>query len=313
VRTQCTVRRNPNAQLAGGSLSRTSTALPAPPDHCPHGGIRLGDTLVCARCTAENEDVLFGLAVLYVARKAARYTKISMSTFQDDVGTAAAAIVQYKNKILTAENPTGMAITIAKRAIRKSYRSTSVPSSAVGTWDFKGHGEEGTGTGTASGSGGVGHENATLTQRLETMQAMFLPLEFEDSKTIPEYGSTALLNPANEDKIYRSSEERAYNRMREFPGIHLLWNDQNFNRLCDAIADFADQNPDVWNVIDLRIAFTRSLDEIQENGEENATEVKGLSWPKIAKKLNINERQARYKYTQGCRLLRDYILKTLLP
>jgi len=280
------------------------------PDKCPHGGVRLGDKYICARCSQQDEDALFGLAVLYVARKAAKRTNIHPNTLQDDIGTAAAAMVQYKNKILTAENPTGMAITIATRAIKKSYsRIKGVPDAAVGTWHFEGN----------SYSGNEGNPAATVPQRLEALEGKLPP--YEDTTTIRPYSATALAMrsleagdgvPDRRVKMYTSSDANGDRRGLEFPGIHLLWNDRNFDKLINAIQDFADNNPDLWDVIDRRIAFMRSLEETAE-GEDNAAHVMGLSWSQIAMELTITERQARYKYSQGCRMMRDHLVRVLLP
>jgi hypothetical protein len=274
---------------------------PRMPTHCPHSKICLGKKFICSECSHENEAVLFGAAVLDVARMAAQRVNIFSNTFQDDIGTAAAAMVQYKDKILTADNPTGMAITIATRAINKIYsKIKSVRDEAVGTWNFEKH---------------EGNENVQLSERLEFLEGKLRP---HDGTAIPDRipssSATARVmrvlagdeEPAERTKIYEPDFVDAYKRMREFPGIHLLWNDQNRNLLFNAIQDFAEMYPDFFNVIDLRLAFIRNLQKTAENGE-NADNVKGFSWPEIAGKLNINERQARYKYTEGCRLMRSYL------
>lgn len=277
---------------------------PRMPTHCPHGKICLGKKFICSECSHENEAVLFGVAVLDIARRAAWYTKINSDAdkFKDDVGTASVALVQYKDRILSAKNPTGMAITIATRAIKKFYsKIKSVPAEAVGTWNFERH---------------EGNENVQLTERLEFLEGKLRP---HDGTAIPDRipssSPTARVmrvlagdeEPTERTKIYEPDFVDAYKRMREFPGIHLLWNDKNRRLLFYAVEDFARLYPELFNVINLRTGFIRNLDEVYENGEENADEIKGLSWPEIAEKLNINERQARYKYTEGCRLMRSYL------
>src|SRR5438094_9934366 len=54
--------------------------LPKPDRVCPHGGIYLGSTALCGECEQTDVNELFGLAVLYTARKATRKVLVATST-----------------------------------------------------------------------------------------------------------------------------------------------------------------------------------------------------------------------------------------
>jgi len=81
---------------------------------CPHGGLYFHEMPVCGECNSnvENEN-LFGLAVLHIARKTAHKIRVSSTTFDfnDVLMVSATALVENRKRILLAKNPSAMAVS----------------------------------------------------------------------------------------------------------------------------------------------------------------------------------------------------------
>lgn len=204
--------------------------IPKPERVCPHGGIYLGGMALCGECEQRDANELFGLAVLYTARKAARKIQVVTSTVDDCVMTAVMALVYPKNKtkILKANNPDAMAYTIAERAIKRLYRSGSVKSMSVGKMSFE----------------NIENDDLaeTTSQKLEYLDGM---VQVQQEK--------------------QHWADACYERARVFPGIGLLWTEKNLNRLQIVLDEAKRLLPTKtfshWIVINMRLGLSEGMQE----------------------------------------------------
>jgi hypothetical protein len=229
---------------------------------CPHGGVMLGEVFVCGTCGDEQQQI--GLALMHVARKIAWQIPVSTATFDDVMMTAALVLVENQKRILSAKNPTGMAIVIGRRAVLKMYRSKSVKSVAVGKMSLDGPDFE------------------TVTQRLDYLD-----------------------EPRARAKERAQWAAECYERARTFPGIDLVWNAKNFERIQDAINEGKRELPsDQWRIIDMRLGLSEGM------GEHGWVEISD-HFSDAGK--NIPEHQVRRSYHAGLAFLKAHLIKTLLP
>jgi len=241
---------------------------------CPHGGVYFHDMCVCGVCGGDDDN-LFGLAVMHVARKTAYKVPVTSDvfTFDDVVMTCATALVANRKRILTAKNPTALAFTIAHRAALKLYRSRSVKTMAVGRMKFE--------------SGEETQHLETTTQRLEYLDAL---------------------------RQYSEEQEQwarqCYERARVFPGLNLMWTAENFDRLQEAIESGRRQLPlhpfDVWRVIDMRLGLSEGMEE--HSWKDLASSV-SRPWDHVT----VTARQAKYAYDSGLKFLKVHLMRTLVP
>jgi hypothetical protein len=215
-------------------------ALPGEPT-CPHGGLLLHKVPVCGHC---NPHAL-GLAILHIARKVSQQIRYATITPEDIVGVVALALYSNHKKILTAQNPTALAFTIARRAAKKAWLNRSVNAMAVGGMDFKdddGNAIEGT------------------TGKLEHLDGLNQLAEL--------------------DEKYR---RECYLKAHTLPGLDLLWNDANFRRLQLAIDDgkrLLPKNPcDVWLLIDMRLGLSEGM---AEYGWQEIADQLSPPWDKLS-------------------------------
>jgi len=281
------------------SVSTPSSVVLSPPQPepiCPHNGIYFGGVAICGECLrdrrgkgvdekqlAQETENLFGLAVLHTCNRVARKNLVRSVPLDDCVMTAALALVNPKSKkqILTAKNPEAMAYTIAKRAIQKLYRGgKSVKSLAVSQ------------IAVANDEG----------QDLSVSDAIGLLAEPQWQK-----GDRAAFNSVKMTrKVYDAWAERCYERVRVFPGIKLLWTDENLNRLrmvLDEAKKLLPTRPfSHWIVISMKIGY----------------DMPAHTWSQIAEQVSpswkrLTERQVQYAYNEGLKMMKTHLLSKLLP
>jgi hypothetical protein len=216
-----------------------SPAFPPEPA-CPHGGLLLHNIPVCGHC---NPDAL-GLAILHIARKVSQQIRLATVAADDIVGVVALALYSNHKNILTAQNPTALAFTIARRAAKKAWLSRSVNSMAVG-WmngfiDGEGNAIEGT------------------TEKLGYLDGLNQLAELDE-------------------------KYRRYLKARELPGLRLLWTDHNFRRLQLAIDEGKRLLPktpcDVYLLIDMRLGLSEGM---AEYGWQEIADQLSPSWDKLS-------------------------------
>ncbi len=278
---------------------------PKPELVCPHSGIFIGGTLICAECLheripdkeqrAEEEQRLLGIAVLAICKQAAFRNKLSSVLVEDCLMTAVLELIRPQNqrKILAAEakNPGGLAYTIASRAIQKLYRRKSVADLSVGQMNF-----------------GSGDEDFSVSSRLDYLHGISRFGTNQDSGGTSD-SSTGVAG----DSVLVSEEQiewaaYCYERVRVFPGIKLLWTDENLKRLRivldEAKAILPTKPFSVWLIIDMKIGFSQGMTQ--------------YTWEEIAKQVSsswkpVTERQVRYAYDQGLAVMKAHLISKLLP
>jgi hypothetical protein len=278
---------------------------PKPELVCPHSGIFIGGTLICVECLceripdkaqrAEEEQRLFGVAVLAICKQAAFKNKLASIPVEDCLMTAALELIRPQNqkKILAAEtkNPGGLAYTIATRAIQKLYRRKSVADLSVGQMNF-----------------GSGDEDFSVSSRLDYLHGIRRFGTNQDIGGTPD-SSTGVAS----DSVLVSEEQIewaacCYQRVRVFPGIKLLWTDENLKRLRvvldEAKAILPTKPFSVWLIIDMKIGFSQGMTQ--------------YTWEEIAKQVSsswkpVTERQVRYAYDQGLAAMKAHLISKLLP
>jgi hypothetical protein len=217
---------------------------PAPPDEqtCPHGGLLLHKIPVCGHCNPEA----LGLAILHIARKVSRQIRFATITTDDIFGVVALALYSNHKKILTAQNPTALAFTIAHRAAKKAWLNRSVSAMAVGGM------------------------NGFIDDEGNTIESTTGKLEYLDG-----------LNKIEElDEKYRY---KCYLKARTLPGLGLLWTDENFRRLRLAIDEGKRLLPkkpcDVWLLIDMRLGLSEGMEEY---GWQEIADRLSPTWDKLS-------------------------------
>jgi hypothetical protein len=269
------VETPPPVDVTGTEISvliPRAAPIPKPERVCPHGGIHLGKIIVCAECGRADADELFGLAILYMAHRAARRVFVATNEMDDCVMTAVMALNTPKSRteILRAKEPDAMAMTIAKRAIIKMYRrGRSVQSMPVGWMNFP------------------------------------LQSDKEEASTNTRLGVLGDAISASEAK--QKWQEACYERVRTFPGIGLLWNEKNLNRI-QIVLDEAKRGLQttpfsVWKIISMRLGLGEGMKE--------------HDWREIAEQVSswktVNERQVRYAYQQGLQYMKSHLINSLMP
>ena len=224
----------PTVDVTGTEISvliPRAAPIPKPERMCPHGGIILGGITICVECDrTNNQDNLFGLAVLHVCRKAAMKVRVATSTIDDAMMTAVMALIAPKNRmsVLRAKEPDAMAMLIAKRAIMRMYRrGRSVQSIPVAWMHFPLQPDK---------------EEASTNTRLS---------ELSDRLVVSEDA--------------QRWQQACYERVRTFPGIGLLWNNKNLNWL-QIVLDEAKRGLQttpfsVWTIISMRLGLGEGMNE----------------------------------------------------
>jgi hypothetical protein len=248
--------------------------IPKPERTCPHGGIYLGSTALCAECEQTDVDELFGLAVQHTARKAAQKIRVVTSTMDDCFMTAVLALVHPKNRmrILKANSPDAMAYRIAEKAIMKLFRSRSAKAMPVGWMEF------------SDDENVADDKTETTSQRIEALDGM---IQVQEEK--------------------QKWANACYERARVFPGIGLLWTEKNLNRLQIVLDEakklLATKPYSLWMVINMRLGLSEGM--IEHKWEDIAEQVS--TW----KPLTV--RQVKYAYEQGLRSMKAHLVNTLMP
>jgi len=116
------------------------------------------------------------------------------------------------------------------------------------------------------------------------------------------------------DAIRQISEQKedwgrqCYERAREFPGLNLVWTEENFNRLQRAIDSGRRKLPkrpfDAWLVIDMRLGLS---EEMKEHGWQEIANHFSSPWKRMT------PRQAKYAYDTALTFLKSHLIKTLVP
>jgi hypothetical protein len=215
-----------------------------------------------------DEEQQIGLAMLHIARKVSYRVPVVSSTKEDVTMTVVLALVANQNRILRAKNPTGLAFFIGKAAAIKMYRNRSAPSMAVSQMNFP-----------------DGPDLETTSQRLA----------FLDNQRVQTLADE------------RWAQE-CYERARVFPGLDLVWNAKNFERLQAAIDEGKRDLPstpiNVWRVIDMRLGLSEGM---PEHGWQEIADTISPSWKPIP------EHQVRRTFIWGLAFLREHLVKTLVP
>jgi hypothetical protein len=196
-------------------------AVVVPEEVCPHGGLLLHDVPVCGICSNGGEEQI-GLALMFIARKTSYHIPVASASRDDVMMVAALALVANGHRVLKAKNPTGMAFTIAKRAVLKMYRNRSVQSMGESQMNLPDV-----------------PELETSTQRLDF-----------------------LTNKHEKKEMYAAWVGECYERVRIFPGIGLMWTAKNLKRLQEAIEEGKRDLPSQhWRIIDMRLGLSEGMKE----------------------------------------------------
>jgi hypothetical protein len=233
---------------------------------CPHDGLMLFGIPVCGFCGDPRQQM--GHAIMFLARRVSRQIRGCTFTPDDVIGTVALALVINTKQILKAANPTGLATTIAMAAARKLYRHLGgIKSTPVGKMDL---------------GSDEGEPIETTTQKLDYLDGLLRTEEMNEKW-----------------------RRQCYEGVRTFPGIDVVWNEENFQLLKDAIEEAKLALPtypiNVWTVIDMRLGLS---------GPD-------FFWTDIAKMFSklepISPKQVSRTYDAGLGVIREHLLRMLVP
>jgi hypothetical protein len=221
-------------------------------------------------CGICSDGEQIGLALLHLARKLSYSIPVASAAPEDVMMTAVLAMVANQKKILSAREPGALAYTIGKRAVLKMYRPKSVVALAVGKMQM--YDEEG-----------------------GKLEKTSWKLEFLDQQRV------------QREEAARWANE-CYERARTFPGLNLVWNAKNFERLQEAIDEARRELPstpvDYWRVIDMRLGYSKGM---REFGWQEIADTLSPSWKPIG------EWRVRRVYNEALALMRDSLVEKLLP
>jgi hypothetical protein len=219
-------------------------------------------------CGICSDGEQIGLALLHLSRKLSHVIPVRSSTPEDVMMVAVLAMVANQKKILAAREPGALAWTIGKRAVQKMYRPKSAPS--------------------------MGESQMTLPD-IPEMETSFQRLDFLD-------------NPRVQRELDREWMESCYERARTFPGLNLVWNAKNFDRLQEAIDEARRELPtepiNYWFVVDMRLGYSKGMGE---HGWQEIADTLAPSWKRIG------EWQVRRIYSAALARMRDSLVQKLLP
>lgn len=241
---------------------------------CIHGGFQIGKVLICGHCG--DPELQLGLAISFIARKAAFDAFGKASADDDMIGAAALALWMNQDKILKAQNPGGLAYVIGKKAAMRVYRSRR----------FSVLDEEG---------------NRRLRLRQIPVSQLNLPAENEEGDELETLDQRLdfLQRELVHEEMEEDWRELCSARGREFPGLDLVMSAANFLLLRRTIEE-ARQNIslDEWRVIDLRL-------DLDDDGE-------CLTWREISKVTPFKFNDLPVIYQRALGVIRDYIVARLI-
>jgi len=219
-------------------------------------------------CGICSDGEQIGLALMHLARKLSYHIPVASALPEDVMMTAVLAMVANQKKILFAKEPGALAWTIGKRAVWKMYRPKSVQSLAESQMSLP-----------------EGPDLETSSQRL-----------------------TFLDNKRTQRELDREWMEQCYERARTFPGLNLVWNTKNFQRLQEALDEARCELPstpvDYWRVVDMRLGYSKGM---REHAWQEIADTVAPSWKPV------KEWQVRRMYQDALALMRDSLVEKLLP
>jgi hypothetical protein len=117
----------------------------------------------------------------------------------------------------------------------------------------------------------------------------------------------AFLNKPQRE-LDREWMEQCYDRALTFPGLNLVWNVKNFQRLQEALDEARRELPstpvDYWRVVDMRLGYSKGMGE---HAWQEIADTVAPSWK------SVKEWQVRRIYQEALALMRDSLVKKLLP
>jgi hypothetical protein len=276
------------------------TAVPVPAvEVCQHGGEIVNGIPRCGNCfkqpnsdfTAEESFVVFLDSLMDVCKRVVckeNHRDYRFMSKEQKIAHCFGAITDAKHllKIFKADKPNGMAYTIADRRLMDWYRSKAYKDEqraghlCVSQLTFP--------DGRWEWGGGLDTDSARL--------------EYIDTK-----------KQAAEAALDRALFERE--SYRYFPGVTLLWTEENIRRLMNLVSEAMSKLPHgdfSWSIlIKLRSeAF---------GGSSRGFNGKPQTWPELAEWASdcqgkkVSEKAVRYAFEKGTALIRAHILKHLTP
>jgi hypothetical protein len=298
---------------------------------CPHGGTYRGEIPLCGECfrqpnsglTPDQEFAAFGSSLVDVCKRVIWghecHRDFRNMPYEAKWQYAFTAITMPQNllKLLDKKtrNPLGLAYKMAhcrlldlyrskefRQLMERNSREISVSQMNLPRYNDD---EKLAKSSTSTKLDWLGGQAAALSAERDSPHDYYYGYEYE--------GARPKTHKKSETQLALAEALRESESVRCFPGVKLLWNKTNIERLMTITVDALAKLP--------KTPFDHSvMIKLRSNAYGGKTDrQKGWDWPSLAKWAsdrqgkNVTEKQVRYAFERGTVEVRDAILRHLTP